>query len=748
MNKILSILVLTFSLLSPHNIWALCADPTDEEIMEWNIINYIFPEYVSQDWNNFDYLIDDNESIEFQNFYNPYIPYFKKSPNYGNIEEWSKYLGINQDQAYYLVNKSSKNEIDSLLVFGNCRNKKLEFANSKFCKKKKNALKYLSYAKYLEPYMARESGQDMEQWQEYQFWDYYWTIDDYFYPRKKTVHDLDYEAIINNLVEAYKAQKDKELKLRYGYQLVRLAHYKHHYEDAVRYFDTYVEPLKIKPEIYYYALSQKAGALNGLNKTLKKNPAEQGNCQVAMDFLRVFSKSKDLKYSAYISLRFSENGKALENLYNQSKSLNNEDACSLYFLLGHDKFNNPLNELEKIENLDPNSTLADVLMARYISSLEQHYDSYFKELNDIEIKNPHLDQALKIAESMCLKSSHKDFWNLCAAHINAYTKNFQKAKEYLSLVKCQRPVYQTHIKLLSCYIAILEPEQFDKTTANVIIKQHKEILDEVSYLRAVMAKRLEKEYPLIAFLLLHETNEFGLSSKKWTDMIQYEESKNHNEFDKWLLQRSKYNSNDAYSHLALSYLYENNIPSAYKYKEYVKVDYELKSVLCYNIAYIYQSKYEDENDFHYDYIKEFTNRDFGKISFSNLLEELNKLHEASQSNDIRGAKAAFLLGNFYFNTSRWGYYRTRLFGHSDDCKSWENDDYSINDADEGYYKFANEKKFKDPELKAIILFSIAKLDDDESNGDKFATIEEEYKHTKIRKEFVSKCSWYRNYVNE
>ena len=113
MNKILSILVLTFSLLSPHNIWALCADPTDEEIMEWNIINYIFPEYVSQDWNNFDYLIDDNESIEFQNFYNPYIPYFKKSPNYGNIEEWSKYLGINQDQAYYLVNKSSKNEIDS-----------------------------------------------------------------------------------------------------------------------------------------------------------------------------------------------------------------------------------------------------------------------------------------------------------------------------------------------------------------------------------------------------------------------------------------------------------------------------------------------------------------------------------------------------------------------------------------------------------------------------------------------------------
>ena len=744
MNKTLSILALTISLISPHNIWALCSDASYEEIMEWDIINIIFPEYVMQDSENFDYLIDDNESIEFQNFYNPYIPYFKKSPNYGNIDEWAKYLGINQDQAYYLVNKSSKKEIDSLLVFGKCRNKKLEFANSKFCKKKKNALKYISYAKFIEPYMNRESGQDMKQWQEYKFWYYYWTINDYFYPRKKTVHDLDYEVIINNLIEAYKAQKDKELKLRYGYQLVRLAHYKHHYEDAVRYFDTYVEPLKIKPEIYYYALSQKAGALNGLNKTLKKNPAEQGNCQVAMDFLRVFSKSKDLKYSAYLSLRFSENGKALENLYNQSKSLNNEDACSLYFLLGHDKFNNPLNELEKIENLDPNSTLADVLMARYISSLERHYYGFSDKLGDLEIDNPNLAQAFKIAESMRLKSSHKDFWNLCAAHLNAYSQNYPKAKEYLSLVKCQRPVYQAHIKLLSCYIDILEPDSFDITTANVIFKKHQKILSDYEYLRSVVAKRMENQFPLIAFLLLHETNELGLSSEKWEKMIHYGKSKNHNEFEKWLLQRCKYDSNDAYSHLALSYLYENNIPSAYKYKEYVKVDYELKSVLCYNIAYIYQDRYEDENDFHYDYIKEFTDRNFGKISFSNLLEELNRLYEASQSNDIRGAKAAFLLGNFYFNTSRWGYYRTRLFGHNYDCSSWENYDYSINDADEGYYELASEKKFKDPELMAKILFSNAKLD----NGDKFKDIEEKYKNTKIRKEFVSKCSWYRNYVNE
>ncbi|MEE1175862.1 MAG: hypothetical protein U0K71_02505, partial [Paludibacteraceae bacterium] len=397
---------------------------------------------------------------------------------------------------------------------------------------------------------------------------------------------------------------------------------------------------------------------------------------------------------------------------------------------------------------DPNSTLADVLMARYISSLERHYYRFSDKLEDLEIDNPNLDQALKIAESMRLKSSHKDFWNLCAAHLNAYSQNYPKAKEYLSLVKCQRPVYQAHIKLLSCYIDILEPDSFDITTANVIFKKHQKTLSDYEYLRSVVAKRMENQFPLIAFLLLHETNELGLSSEKWEKMIHYGESKNHNEFEKWLLQKSKYNTNEAYSNLALSYLYENNIPAAYKYKEYVKEEYQIKSVLCYNIAYIYQRKSEDENDFHYDYIKEFTDQNFEKITFSNLIEELNRLYEASQSNDIRGAKAAFLLGNFYFNTSRWGYYRTQLFGHSDDCRSWENDDYSINDADEGYYELASEKEFKDRELMAKILFSITKLDDNEENGDKFEYIEEKYKNTKIRKEFVSKCSWYRNYVNE
>ena len=60
MNKTLSILALTISLISPHNIWALCSDASYEEIMEWDIINIIFPEYVMQDSENFDYLIDDN----------------------------------------------------------------------------------------------------------------------------------------------------------------------------------------------------------------------------------------------------------------------------------------------------------------------------------------------------------------------------------------------------------------------------------------------------------------------------------------------------------------------------------------------------------------------------------------------------------------------------------------------------------------------------------------------------------------
>ena len=197
-----------------------------------------------------------------------------------NIEEWQHQLGITYDQAYYLVYKASRTNLQNLIQGKKITDPKLEFANGVFAAKHMQALRYLSYAKYLEPYMTIHSN----------------NTDSWNYRPDVTVANLKYNNVISTLEKSWAAEGDKELKLRYGYQLVRFAHYNREFKSAINYFNKYVEALKFKPAIYYYALDQKAGAEAGLQQYGAAN----------YDFFVVFSRSKNLKESAFQSIRFSK----------------------------------------------------------------------------------------------------------------------------------------------------------------------------------------------------------------------------------------------------------------------------------------------------------------------------------------------------------------------------------------------------------------------------------------------------------
>ena len=55
----------------------------------------------------------------------------------------------------------------------------------------------------------------------------------------------------------YEACSSEFLKLRYGYQLVRLAHYAEEFEECQEIYNTYVEPSKVASIMHYWALEQK-----------------------------------------------------------------------------------------------------------------------------------------------------------------------------------------------------------------------------------------------------------------------------------------------------------------------------------------------------------------------------------------------------------------------------------------------------------------------------------------------------------
>ena len=81
--------------------------------------------------------------------------------------------------------------------------------------------------------------------------------------------------MVNVLIRSWNAETDKELKLRYGYQLVRFAHYNRKYDDALTLFDKYVETLDYKPKIYYDGVKILAGyPLTDREKELLAHSAE------------------------------------------------------------------------------------------------------------------------------------------------------------------------------------------------------------------------------------------------------------------------------------------------------------------------------------------------------------------------------------------------------------------------------------------------------------------------------------------
>lgn len=77
-----------------------------------------------------------------------------------NIEEWEDYLGLSYENTLYLVFKASMEDVNALIEGKKASDEKLYFITPGFVKKHKAALRYLAYAKYLEPYMKITQSED------------------------------------------------------------------------------------------------------------------------------------------------------------------------------------------------------------------------------------------------------------------------------------------------------------------------------------------------------------------------------------------------------------------------------------------------------------------------------------------------------------------------------------------------------------------------------------------------------------
>ena len=686
----------------------------------------------------------------------------------GNIEEWRQYLGLSYDETKYLVFKASRSDLQNLSKGKRAVDENLSFASADFMKNQKQALLYLAYAKYLEPYMRIIPGEDT---------DFYWDLPEY----EHNAGDLDYEKVKTVLTKSWNAESDNELKLRYGYQLVRLAHYTRRFQEAVQLFEQYVEPLKMRTEMYYYALAQKAGALRGMGETQRAN----------RDFIRVFANSYDLKTMAYTSLTMGWDNEINFADFVAGAADNNE-RNDIFFMMGYSDFNNPVNEIEKIVVTDPNAIQAKVLMVRAINMLERRMLLSYVPWGegDDRSRYPYLgqddsegraffNQALRVSDMQRDKASDKNFWNLASSYLHFLNKDFELANNCLGNVKSTDADYMAMVKNLTAYIDICRQPKIDANTERYLYDNYAKMIKgeenyslnmaDNSFIGVVLSNRygLQGEKAKSFLTLRHvKAIEDNPDESLLDDIQSFLNKKKKTQLEEYIAATSTTEMANTNNYLAyvkgVLRLTEGDFKTAkglFEKQTRLKMS---RRLFGHNIEVYYSG---DEKDImRDDYIADFSfiHDNMTEVEVADALMQLDKIGKKEKGDE--SAKANYLIANFFYNVSRTGYYRQYLrFDNNNGFSYWKygpdaNVYKNTLDLSSAYLEKAK-KSAEDRELKAHIVYAQAKnaqqvMEDHVDTWDQQMVIPhaqlnefDQYAGTSYHQAVLSNCVYYRDYHN-
>lgn len=667
-----------------------------------------------------------NQAIIHSPQYQPFLmtfdnPYYDTSDvvmQDEKIEDWAKYLDISYQDAYYLVYKAPKSVIDQLTKKGKSTDVQLKFANTSFVQKHKQALLYLSYAKYLEPYMNHNYIDTGESWS-------------YIERSDKNATQLDYNKVMNVLERSYKAESDVELKMRYAYQMVRFAHYSNQYNTAIQLFNQYVKPLNVKSTMYYYTLDQKAGAERAVGNYMQAN----------YDFFEVFSHTKNRKQSAYNSMKVTQDLN-FEQLLLNAKS--NQEKIDLYLLIGYRDFSSPLAAMRQITKLDPNAEQAKVLYARAINLIERHYLTQFSNGNtwnekvikpaklpafrsndyNSDLSANFLNETLALGKEQATKTKDADFWNLSVAYLATISRDFSTSKSYLNKVNSTQSDFVLHKKMIEMLMDLNQQDKITPAYEQTILAKYGEILNfELKYpkeyeygakiftdeellknhfrelAKDILANRYFLQGDKAKAFLIHNSIYELADNVNWellNAIDALDKKSNKNDFEKYLVSNIKffrYNPDTYQSWYEKSKFKLADFIANYKGTLYLKKrKFDLAKAEFTKVPKDF--RIEEESYFTSDNIKTYnwysgiSNGIFGynKIEcftcpesqviskpyvneFSFIKNQMNKLElteaiirlsEFAKKSDEKGIKANYLLANFYYNTTSLGYFRELL----------------------------------------------------------------------------------------
>jgi hypothetical protein len=382
-------------------------------------------------------------------------------------EEWKKYCGekVNMKDAKAFVMEYGEADISNLYYFLE-KNKPLSIpdtvkqnsmTNYFMQQKDFEALGYIIYAKKLEPFVNNT----------YDNWE-----------AKKTSPTIDIDKKIKNGLQLYVAAKKDIFKLKYAYQVTRLALYSGKNADAAKYYDEYVAFIKTESILQPLSLALKAGALYRLGN--KK--------EAAYLFSKAFSGADAKKVSNYISFNWAIGNNAERNDY-VSLCKTNEEKANMLSLFAMRSGVSETETLSTIYNLDPANKHIETIIGREINKLESSFftpllnkqkggklfyytwseGSADSLLNEGKKETAALTkQLLKMGEA---KNVNTALCYTSAAYCALMIRDFAKANEYLSNAKKYNSSAKVNDQwmLTNLLLTINESEKIDEQKEEKIL---------------------------------------------------------------------------------------------------------------------------------------------------------------------------------------------------------------------------------------------------------------------------------------
>ena len=677
-----------------------------------------------------------------------------------NIDEWSGRFCDNstKEDIKELVYKSSISSLEELRTAAKSKSIPVPAVlnNNSFAKqlagsKCVETIDYLIFAKRCEPYVVKE---------------HYWT------------ENSREPALMYDLIEEGKKRFKKTdshfIRLRYAYQLIRLAHYAKDYPLTLNLYELLLPKVdvRVKSILHYWILGHKAGALQSIGKRI----------EASIIFADIFEHCPSKREQAFLSFDIKTN-KEWETAINECDS--DSLRATFHAMRAYNDQSRAVEELEKIYGYSPDHSLLKLLTVREIKKLESRFfGEAFKTKGKIQrdylkMNKRDGEDYLNRFEALVSKiatenrAKEKDFWLLCRGYLKLLKNKQEEAKKDFEKVATitKDSKVKEQLEKFNLQLRIMNWRVLDDDLANDAFEQLAELKDDPNAiaLSEFLIHKMSNLYkindrPGAAFLCEYPPNKFYANPKKemLDDLIAMAEKKSKNRFERMLVEPNG-NSilNELYDLKAMKYLREGKVAAALEW--YKKIprnqwakfgkfnSFEERINECVNCPLKYSTEL---------------------LTKGELIEKMLSIEYESRAKIEDNAVYLYQLGLAYFNMSYFGhswqitdrfrsgsnwYYRNvdRVF------TTWmfPNGNHENHDLSKALIYFEQARaNARNPELAAKAAYMAARCEQNfyftmpskppTRPREYFQILKEKYSKTKFYDNLVKECKYFKFYVSK